>query len=141
MAADRKSREALHDGRTRGEAIADGAASAIGSWRFIIIQTVAVVAWVVGNVYEAFHFDPAPFILLNLMFSVQAAYTGPVLLLAGNRAAQKDRAMAAKDDEEIGLLVETTKKLHDLQVEQMSAHKNELSLLRQLVGRHGAARG
>src|SRR5260370_22471865 len=44
-----------------------------------------------GTAYLYFHFDPKPFILLTLLFSIQAAYTGPVLLLAGNRQSQKDR--------------------------------------------------
>ena len=50
------------------------------------------------------HFDPFPYVLLNLMFSVQAAYTGPILLLASNRQATKDRAMAWRDDEELGVI-------------------------------------
>jgi uncharacterized membrane protein len=81
-----------HDEATYGERLADGIAAGIGSWRFLIIQTVAVVCWVIFNVIGLInHWDPFPFILLNLLFSVQAAYTGPVLLLAGNRQAQKDR--------------------------------------------------
>lgn len=81
-----------HDEATFGERLADSIASGIGSWRFLIIQTVAVLCWVVFNVIGLInHWDPFPFILLNLLFSVQAAYTGPVLLLAGNRQAQKDR--------------------------------------------------
>lgn len=81
-----------HDEATLGERIADAAASGIGSWRFLIIQTIAVSLWVTFNIIGLInHWDPFPFILLNLLFSVQAAYTGPVLLLAGNRQAQKDR--------------------------------------------------
>lgn len=81
-----------HDEATFGERIADAAASGIGSWRFLIVQTVLVLAWLFFNIYGFIHrWDPFPFILLNLLFSVQAAYTGPVLLLAGNRQAQKDR--------------------------------------------------
>ena len=81
-----------HDEARFGERLADSIASGIGSWRFLIIQTVAVLCWVVFNVIGLInHWDPFPFILLNLLFSVQAAYTGPVLLLAGNRQAQKDR--------------------------------------------------
>ena len=81
-----------HDEATFGERIADAAASGIGSWRFLIIQTFAVFLWVGLNIVGLVnHWDPFPFILLNLLFSVQAAYTGPVLLLAGNRQAQKDR--------------------------------------------------
>src|SRR5690349_1478382 len=83
---------AHHDKATFGEQLADAIASGIGSWRFLIIQTFAVIMWVTLNAIAFMkHWDPFPFILLNLLFSVQAAYTGPVLLLAGNRQAQKDR--------------------------------------------------
>jgi uncharacterized membrane protein len=81
-----------HDEATFGERLADKIASGIGSWTFLIVQTFAVTCWVVLNIFGFVnHWDPFPFILLNLLFSVQAAYTGPVLLLAGNRQAQKDR--------------------------------------------------
>jgi uncharacterized membrane protein len=81
-----------HDEATFGEMLADQIAAGIGSWKFLIIQTFAVLCWVALNIVGLVkHWDPFPFILLNLLFSVQAAYTGPVLLLAGNRQAQKDR--------------------------------------------------
>jgi len=81
-----------HDEATFGERLADGIAAGIGSWTFLIVQTFAVMCWVVLNIVGFMnHWDPFPFILLNLLFSVQAAYTGPVLLLAGNRQSQKDR--------------------------------------------------
>jgi uncharacterized membrane protein len=81
-----------HDEATLGERVADKAAAGIGSWTFLIIQTFAVLCWLALNIIGlTHHWDPFPFILLNLLFSVQAAYTGPVLLLAGNRQAQKDR--------------------------------------------------
>jgi uncharacterized membrane protein len=81
-----------HDEATFGEMLADKIASGIGSWTFLIVQSLAVLTWLVFNIYGFVHrWDPFPFILLNLLFSVQAAYTGPVLLLAGNRQAQKDR--------------------------------------------------
>jgi uncharacterized membrane protein len=86
-----------HDEAGFGERLADKIAAGIGSWTFLIVQTVLVAIWVTYNTYFAIKwfnrqpFDPFPLILLNLLFSVQAAYTGPVLLLAGNRQAQKDR--------------------------------------------------
>src|SRR5436190_22475147 len=83
-----------HEHATFGEQLADGIASFIGSWRFLIIQTALVITWVTINSLQAtgkIHIDPFPYILLNLAFSTQAAYTGPVLLLAGNRQSQKDR--------------------------------------------------
>ena len=86
-----------HEEATVGERIADKAASGIGSWPFLIVQTFLVSCWVIANIVITLiergsnHWDPYPFVLLNLLFSVQAAYTGPVLLLAGNRQSQKDR--------------------------------------------------
>jgi len=81
-----------HDEANFGERLADRIATGIGSWTFLIVQTLAVATWVLINIYGWINrWDPFPFILLNLLFSVQAAYTGPVLLLAGNRQAQKDR--------------------------------------------------
>jgi uncharacterized membrane protein len=81
-----------HDEASFGEMLADRIASSIGSWTFLIVQTCAVLLWLTFNIIGFMrHWDPFPFILLNLLFSVQAAYTGPVLLLAGNRQSQKDR--------------------------------------------------
>jgi uncharacterized membrane protein len=81
------------DEATFGERMADKVAGAIGTWRFLIGQGLVIVAWILANILLLLNhgWDPYPFILLNLMFSIQAAYTGPVLLLAGNRAAQHDR--------------------------------------------------
>ncbi len=74
-----------------GARVADRVTGFLGSWRFVILQSIIVVIWIVGNVVLLFHFDPYPFILLNLAFSTQAAYAAPVILLAGNRSAQRDR--------------------------------------------------
>jgi uncharacterized membrane protein len=63
----------------------------MGSWTFIMIQTAIVAIWVAGNTWLLFHFDPYPFIFLNLAFSTQAAYAAPLILLASNRAAIRDR--------------------------------------------------
>jgi len=74
-----------------GARIADAVTGFMGSWTFIVIQTVIVTLWIGGNIFLLFHFDPAPFILLNLAFSTQAAYAAPLILLAGNRQALRDR--------------------------------------------------
>ena len=88
----------LHEKRTTGERLADLIAHHIGSWRFLIVQTILVLMWIAINVVAlAARWDPYPFVLLNLLFSVQAAYTGPVLLLSQNRSAQRDRMMADLD--------------------------------------------
>ena len=74
-----------------GARVADRVTDFLGSWTFIVIQTIVVAIWIAGNVYLLFRFDPYPFILLNLAFSTQAAYAAPLILLAGNRAARRDR--------------------------------------------------
>ncbi len=87
-----------HDRRTRGERLADRVTGVFGSWRFIIVQTVAVVAWIGINLIAfARHWDPYPFILLNLLFSTQAAYAAPLILLSQNRQADTDRIKAEHD--------------------------------------------
>ncbi len=83
---------ALQTNAPLGVRIANAVTGFMGSWRFIILQTLLVVAWVAGNIYELFHFDPYPFIFLNLAFSTQAAYAAPLILLASNQAAVRDRA-------------------------------------------------
>ena len=82
----------LVDQAPRGARIADRVTGYLGSWNFIVIQTVIVLLWIAGNVALLSRpFDPYPFILLNLAFSTQAAYAAPLILLAGNRAAIRDR--------------------------------------------------
>ena len=83
---------ALIDEAPLGARIADRVTGFMGSWRFLILQTVLVAVWLGGNIYLLSKpFDPYPFILLNLAFSTQAAYAAPLILLAGNRSAQRDR--------------------------------------------------
>lgn len=81
----------LAEGAPLGSRIADKVTGFLGSWTFIVIQTLVVAVWVLGNIYLIFHFDPYPFIFLNLAFSTQAAYAAPLILLASNRAAVRDR--------------------------------------------------
>jgi uncharacterized membrane protein len=77
-----------------GDRIADSVSVGMGSWRFIIIQTIIIFAWIAGNVYLLFHFDPFPFIFLNLAFSAQAAYATPIIMMSQNRAAARDKIQA-----------------------------------------------
>ena len=84
--------------RTRGERLADQVTGIFGSWRFIIVQTFAVVGWITANLIGfARHWDPYPFILLNLLFSTQAAYAAPLILLSQNRQSDTDRIKAEHD--------------------------------------------
>jgi uncharacterized membrane protein len=83
---------ALRANAPLGVRVANRVTGFMGSWTFIVVQTIVVVIWIAGNVYLVFHFDPYPFILLNLAFSTQAAYAAPLILLASNQAAVRDRA-------------------------------------------------
>mgnify|MGYP000893400139 CR=1 FL=1 len=81
-----------------GQRLADSVASGMGSWRFIIIQTIIVLVWMSLNILGFVkHWDAYPFILLNLLFSTQAAYAAPIIMMAQNRQSDRDRAQAQAD--------------------------------------------
>ncbi|MBK9330282.1 MAG: DUF1003 domain-containing protein [Sphingobacteriales bacterium] len=83
---------------TFGQKLADKVASGMGSWRFIVIQTIIVAVWMGLNILGFVrHWDPYPFILLNLLFSTQAAYAAPIIMMAQNRQSDRDRAQAYDD--------------------------------------------
>ena len=72
----------------------------LGTGRYLVAQTLLVVVWITLNVVGiSQHWDPYPFILLNLMFSTQAAYAAPLILLAANRQADRDRDEVERDRE------------------------------------------
>lgn len=79
--------------------LADKIAEFIGSWRFIIIQSTILTIWVILNVIGLFHFDPYPFILLNLFLSFEAAYATPLILMSSTRQSEKDREHLLHDVE------------------------------------------
>jgi uncharacterized membrane protein len=92
--------ELLSGRLTIGEQIADSVAATMGSWRFIISQSLVLAAWIIVNVVAWIrHWDPYPFILLNLALSFQAAYAAPIIMMSQNRQAAKDRLMAEQDYE------------------------------------------
>ena len=83
---------------TYGQRIADSVANGMGSWAFIIGQTIFVIIWMTLNVIGFIrHWDVYPFILLNLIFSTQAAYAAPIIMMAQNRQSQRDRVQAQAD--------------------------------------------
>lgn len=85
---------------TFGGRLADNVASFMGSWSFIIIQTVAIIIWIILQLIAwGYKWDPYPFILLNLIFSVQAAYAAPIIMQSQNRQAERDRHQAEADFE------------------------------------------
>jgi uncharacterized membrane protein len=81
-----------------GDRISDGVAATVGSWGFIIIQSIVLVIWMALNVSAYVRqWDPYPFILLNLVLSFQAAYAAPFIMMSQNRQAAIDRAEAKGD--------------------------------------------
>ena len=91
-----------HDEHTEsygfGQRLADSVANGMGSWRFIIIQSILVLLWMGLNLVGFFyHWDVYPFILLNLLFSTQAAYAAPIIMMSQNRQNERDRIQAMQD--------------------------------------------
>ncbi|MEI7451870.1 MAG: DUF1003 domain-containing protein [Candidatus Falkowbacteria bacterium] len=83
---------------TVGQKIADNTANFMGSWKFIIGQTAFVILWMTFNCIAFInHWDVYPFILLNLIFSTQAAYAAPIIMMAQNRQNERDRFQASED--------------------------------------------
>ncbi|HTT98994.1 MAG TPA: DUF1003 domain-containing protein [Rhizomicrobium sp.] len=97
----RRLREDLSGGPDRlsiGQRIADVVASTMGSWSFIIIQSTILFFWIVLNITAYIeHWDPYPFILLNLALSFQAAYAAPFIMMSQNRQQDIDRKQAESD--------------------------------------------
>lgn len=109
-------RQDIHKQNSLGARMSDAIASGMGSWKFIIIQSIVVSIWITINLLALInHFDPYPFILLNLLFSTQAAYAAPIIIMSQNRQAVKDRI---RDDTEA------------VEVEEMYAiNKTQLKIL------------
>lgn len=99
---------------TTGQKAADRIAKVMGSWNFLIIQSIILALWIVLNILGfIFHWDPYPFILLNLFLSLQAAYTAPIIMMSQNRQAERDRVEAHNDfninlkaEEEVRIIIE-----------------------------------
>ena len=109
-----------------GDRVSDAIAATVGSWRFIIIQSLALATWLFLNVVAwVHHWDPYPFILLNLVLSFQAAYTAPIIMMSQNRQAEKDR-LGAEHDYEINLKAETEIEGLHTKLDALSARWDEL---------------
>ena len=83
---------------TPGAVLADWVAQTVGSWRFIVLQSIVLAVWIILNVLAFVqHWDPYPFILLNLILSFQAAYAAPIIMMSQNRQSEIDRRNAQND--------------------------------------------
>jgi uncharacterized membrane protein len=124
---------------TPGQRIADQVAATMGSWRFIVIQSALLVLWVSLNVTAYVrHWDPYPFILLNLALSFQAAYAAPFIMMSQNRQQDVDRREAANDyrinvkaELEIELLHEKIDELRNKEVLALTQAVQSLAALLQ----------
>ncbi len=92
-------RGGLYDADAFGR-FSEAIARFLGTGRFLVGQTVLVIGWIILNTIGIVnHWDPYPFILLNLAFSTQAAYAAPLILLAQNRQADRDKVQIEQDRE------------------------------------------
>jgi uncharacterized membrane protein len=116
---------------TTGGRVADWIAAVVGSWPFVIAQSVLLTAWILVNIFAWVQaWDPYPFILLNLMLSFQAAYTAPVILMSQNRQAMLDRLDQA-NDYDVNLKAELEIELLHHKIDLLRS--KEIQLLTELV--------
>ena len=123
----RERRSHAHPAVPFGARVSDAVAAMVGSWPFIIVQSVILVAWMALNVTAYVRaWDPYPFILLNLVLSFQAAYAAPFIMMSQNRQAAIDRLEAQHDYEvnvkselEIELLHQKIDLLRDTEVREL----------------------
>src|SRR5471030_55741 len=122
---------------TVGQRVADAVAITMGSWSFIIIQSVILVIWIILNITAYVQqWDPYPFILLNLALSFQAAYAAPFIMMSQNRQQDIDRAAAETDHRvnikaelEIELLHQKVDQLREKEVLNLTAAVRDLAEL------------
>ena len=116
---------------TSGQRVADAVANGMGSWTFIIAQTVFVIIWMLLNVVGFInHWDVYPFILLNLIFSTQAAYAAPIIMMAQNRQSQRDRVQAQED---FDTNVAAKKEIEALQLQLSKIETDKLDKILQIL--------
>lgn len=125
---------------TIAQRASDLVAKTVGSWRFIIVQSVLLTIWVILNVFAILkQWDPYPFILMNLVLSLQAAYTAPIIMMSQNRQAAHDRIEAHEDflinqkaEEEIRAILDhlaaqdrAMEEMHQLLLKMTAAHQDK----------------
>lgn len=132
---------AEQDQPTFGQRLAERVAASVGSWPFLIIQSGFLFLWLVYNTLQfTKHFDQPPYILLNLLLSFQAAFTGPVLLIAANVGAKRDHKQSdrieelSKQNEDLAERLITVEQMLDEHISaSLKAHTDELRDLGALV--------
>lgn len=142
--------DTVYSKRTTGQRLADAVAKFGGSWGFIIAFTIILVVWMTINIIHLFgvHFDPYPFILLNLFLSCVAAIQAPIIMMSQNRQAERDRVDSENDyktnmksEMEIRILHQKLDQLNEvqwphildiqkMQIEVLSEIENEIQSLK-----------
>jgi uncharacterized membrane protein len=123
---------------TKGQRLADKIASKMGSWNFIIWQTIFVLIWMALNIVGLVrHWDAYPFILLNLIFSTQAAYAAPIIMMAQNRQADRDRIQAQADYD---CNIEAKREIEALQIQLNMIETEKLDKIIVMLNEMKAAR-
>lgn len=133
---------------TLGQRIADSVAQMMGSWFFIITQSLFLVFWVAINILQSLHkihWDAYPFVFLNLVLAFQASYAGPIIMMSQNRSSEKDRLanevdhlVNQKAEMEIGLIM---RRLDDMERGMHHLHQEHCALLRAAVAPKTPAAG
>jgi len=119
--------------------LADVITSFIGSWTFIIVQSIILTIWILINVLNLTHFDPYPFILMNLFLSFQAAYATPLILMSSNRQAERDRLHMQQEHEiteEDHIIIKDLKKILDDLQEDVLLSRLSLEQHKRLEAEH-----
>ena len=121
------------DSLSFGDRLADKVANGMGSWAFIIWQSIIVVMWMILNVVGFIqHWDVYPFILLNLIFSTQAAYAAPIIMMSQNRHNQRDREQAQHDYQ---TNIDAKKEIEALQLQLSKIENEKLDKILQLLNK------
>lgn len=140
-----RNQAAVDDVATFGQEAADAVARFGGSWTFIIVFVLVLLAWITLNSYFLLKdgkqpFDPFPYILLNLMLSMVAALQAPVILMSQNRQGEKDR-LAAQNDYEVNLKAELEimalhEKMDHFKQQLVDMQREQLRMLNALCVEH-----
>lgn len=130
------------DRRTAGDRLADKFVGVFGSWSYIIWQTIVITAWMAANAWFLRQWghdiglrkvpDPYPFILLNLGFSAQASYAAPLVLMAQNRAAARDKDFAAHQFQLVESVHATAGEVLEINQQILKINKSQSQILAEL---------
>ena len=116
---------------TLGQRVADRVATFGGSWPFIFLFGAVMLGWMLINIVQLAHFDPYPFILLNLCLSTLAAIQAPIIMMSQNRQATKDKLLAENDYQ--------VNRKAEMEIEAVLRNQSEvlarLAMIERLMGR------